>query len=144
MKSEIQAKAVLPLFIIKMGGKSFRGRTRLQKLIFLTQERVKEFRGFKFRPAQQGPLSYEVYKLMENLQALGLVRESEEATYSGNTVICYRLTDQGKAFLEFASERDLVSRRIYSAAKEVFKQYGNMPYMQLIEEVHSEYPEYVK
>jgi uncharacterized protein YwgA len=144
MKSELQAKAVLVLYIIRLGGRTFRGRTRLQKLIFLTQEQVKELKGFKFRPAQQGPLSYEVYQLMNSLQALGLVEESEDRTFAGHKVICYRLSNQGRSFLEFAAEKELVPQSIYAAAKRVFKEYGDLPYMSLIDKVHSEYPEYVK
>src|SRR5437867_1646039 len=90
---------VIPLYLIAISGKQFRGRTRLQKLVFLTQKRLKDTIDFEFAPAEWGPLSYKLYQAMEKLRSLRMIRETTESTPSGKNVICFQVTDEGKRFI---------------------------------------------
>lgn len=144
MPREYSIYTILPLYLIREEGGKFRGRTRLQKLVFLVQKRLDDAFDYDFKPAQQGPLSYKLYLRMQNMEALDLVRELEGSTPSGNQVYRYELTSEGRAFLTYAIQNGLMPPEVKKAADSVLKEYGSMPYLELLDRVHTDYREYVK
>ena len=79
-------------------------------------------------------------KPLQDKQTLGgLLQPVDHREYR---VIEYSLTKQGRSILQ-ATGRCLLSNKALTRIREVCKNYGSMPYLSLLNEVHSKYPEYV-
>lgn len=142
--SESQQEQFLPLYLVKLSGGMLRGRTRLQKLAFLSQQESKGKIDYDFHKAPFGPLSYDLYSIMENLDEMGLIAEDTDYTDSGNEVVLYRITEEGEKFLDLVSDSGILDKELKSAVDRVFQQYGDMPYVELLDKVHEDFPEYVE
>jgi len=142
MNQEIPLKeAVIPLHIISLSGKHLRGKTRLHKLVFLSQMKSKNKFNFEFSSAPRGPLSSKLNQSLDRFKKLGLVEENRESTQGGNEVILYKLTTDGKKLVEFGTKAYLDSKTI-KTNEEIVKEYGDMSYLDLLDYVHTKYPEY--
>jgi len=133
---------LIPLDLISHAGGEMRGKTRLQKLIFLSQ---KEFKGefdFNFDKAPLGPLSYDLLNKMDELIELGLIKRNEDKTDFGYKVFKYKITDEGQDFLEFGKSRSLISKKIIDANKKTVSKYGTKSHMELLNYVHEKYPKF--
>ena len=143
-KNEIGPLEILiPLYLIAMSGRQFRGRTRLQKLVFLAQKKLKDAIDFEFAAAEWGPLSYKLYQATEKLRSLRMLKETTESTPSGKTVICFQVTDEGKKFFDFALAGHLLPTNVKRAIEAVQTEYGSLPVVNLVGLVHEKYPDYV-
>lgn len=150
-----------------------RGRTRLQKMLFLLAKEhridraVKEF--YKFEPYRFGPFDSRIYDDLEFLENVGLVREeldspevslpeaveSEEAygdalvqgdiedSGSQYTEPRYSLTPDGTQFVE-----EKIWPSLNSQTREAFLQvkrlYNNAPLAALLRHVYANYSEYTE
>jgi hypothetical protein len=133
---------LIPLDLISHAGGEMRGKTRLQKLIFLSQ---KEFDGefdFNFDKAPLGPLSYDLFNKMDELIELGLISRDEDRTDFGYKVFKYKITENGRNFLEFGKSRSLISKNITDANKKTIDKYGKKSHMELLDYVHEKYPKF--
>lgn len=133
---------LIPLDLISYAGGVMRGKTRLQKLVFLSQ---KEFEGgfdFNFDKAPLGPLSYDLLNKMDELIELGLIKRNEDKTDFGYKVFKYKITNEGKEFLEFGKSRSLISKKITDANKKTIDKYGRKSHMELLDYVHEKYPKF--
>lgn len=142
IKSDIIHEFLIPLQIISLAKKELRGKVRLQKLIFLTQEKSKQKLDFNFEPAPLGPLSDHVNYMLVKMNELGLIEERKELTKSGNDVFCYKITSSGNKLLEFASASNMLNNDTVEAINSVYREYGTMPYVDLLNYVHEAYPKY--
>jgi len=142
--NESQLELLVPLYLMKLSKGVLRGRTRLQKLVFLSQQELKSKVDYDFRKAPFGPLSYELYSVMEQLYGMNFVNEDTDVTDSGNEVIIYELTKEGEEFLDFGLSKNLIAPSLRNAINRVFEQYGDMPYVELLDKVHTDYPDYVE
>ena len=142
--SESQLELLVPLYLIKLSDGVLRGRTRLQKLVFLSQQAMKGKVNYNFRKAPFGPLSYELYSVMEQLSEMDFVIEDTDITDSGNEVVIYELTEEGEEFLDFALTKSILSSTMKNAIAHVFEQYGEMSYVDLLDRVHTDFPQYVE
>lgn len=142
--SESQQEQFLPLYLLKLSGGALRGRTRLQKLAFLSEQEAAGKIDYDFHKAPFGPLSYDLYSIMEDLIEIGLVIEDRDYTDSGNEVVIYQITEDGIKFLDFALSTGIADENVKNAADHVYREYGEMPYVELLEMVHEEYPQYVE
>lgn len=141
--SQITKNILIPLQIISQAGKEpLRGKIRLQKLVFLTQDKSKRKFDYDFEPAPLGPLSEDLNTSIATMKELGFIEEAVEMTFSGNDVYCYNITESGLDFLKFGTKSGILLPEIKKAAESVFKEYGRMPYVQLLDFVHDEFPEY--
>jgi len=131
----------IPLEIIAQG-KEIRGKVRLQKLVFLSQTRLGEKYDYDFEPAPLGPLSDNLNHLVGRMTELGIIEENIKSTPSGNDVYCYKITDTGKKFLASAKRNGVLNPKEIKTINSVYKKYGEMPYVQLLDFVHEKYPEY--
>ena len=129
------------LEIISNFSGGLRGKTRLQKLVFLTQTQCTVPLDYDFEPAPLGPLSSDVNRYVSNLEELGLVEESIEKTPSGNNVFCYILTELGKTILQ-AEKMHRDAGGVEDAVTCVCREYGGMSYVSLLNHVHEKYPAY--
>lgn len=91
------------LTIIKHNKGKFIGKTLLQKTVFFLNELLRL--GIPFKPHYYGPYSSEVAVAIENLVALGFVKEVEESfpawdVWGEVRRYIYELTDEGEEILE--------------------------------------------
>jgi len=141
-EDEILQYLLIPLYLISLAGKSLRGKTRLQKLVFLTQKESKDAFDFEFESAPLGPLSHKLNHLLERMIKMGLLKEEIGFTISGNEVISYRMTKSGKKLLDFGLKSGYMHQKIQDAVEFVYSEYGDTPFVELLDYVHDEYPEY--
>lgn len=141
MTTNLLDKFPIPLEIISHD-EEIRGKVRLQKLVFLTQSHLGEKYNYNFEPAPLGPLSDHVNYLIGRMTELGVIEEKVKSTPSGNDVYCYNITDTGKKFLASAKRNGVLSQKEIKVIDTVYKKYGKMSYVELLDFVHNEYPEY--
>ena len=120
---------------------TLRGRVRLQKLVFLTNERYRGDLGYEFEPAPLGPVSSHVSSGMIHLQQLGLVEETAESTSAGHTVFCYKITESGKKMVKAIKKKD-DDARLRKAIDATYEEHGKRGYVELLDFVHDEFPSY--
>lgn len=120
---------------------TLRGRVRLQKLVFLTNERYRDDLGYEFESAPLGPVSRHVSSGMIHLQQLGLVEETAESTSAGHTVFCYKITESGKKMVKAIKKRD-DDARLRKAIDATYAEYGKLGYVELLDFVHKKFPHY--
>lgn len=125
-----------------------RGRTRLQKLVFLTQQeglKPETHSPFSFVPYYYGPFSRDLDRYVRAAQNLGFVTEDpyEVDTPSGKTTgYRFRLTPKGEAEVQEFLE-DAV-RVVLEAVGKVASHYGSLELKQLLEYVYRTYPSMAK
>ena len=130
----------VPLQLVSLEN-TFRGRVRLQKLTFLTNERYRGGLGYKFEPAPLGPVSRSVSVAILRLRQLGLIEEKIESTSAGHKVFCYEITNSGRKLVKVIKENN-DDVKLNKAIDATYKKYGNMKYMDLLDLVHKRFPQY--
>ena len=93
---------LLMLLLRSLRERRIRGRTRLQKIVFLLEEQGIDF-GYEFKPYLYGPYSETLKGNLSMLTELGLVNEeSEEIEYDGvvHDRYVYSLTTEGRRFAD--------------------------------------------
>jgi len=164
----MKAKRVLPLALLYAAGGHIKGRTRFQKLAFLSDQQLQDYDidPYDFVPYDYGPFDDSLYDNLEFLEKEGLVESKEKPTYGGDTRYDYRLTEQGKGTFEdnmpadqeeewafeslSTSEKTALPEgerklyQIYEVAEQVVEKYNDYPISNLIDIVYDEYPEYAK
>ena len=123
-------------------GDEIRGKVRFQKLVFLSQISMGKKYNYNFEPAPLGPLSDRVNYILGRMTELGVIDETIRSTHSGNDVYCYKITDIGREILEFAKKNEVLGKKEIKTIDVVYKKYGQMSYVQLLDYVHNKYPEY--
>ena len=117
----ISARKLTILGLLRNGGRkagAFRGITRMQKLVFLVQERLKgklpDFRfDFAPEPEKYGPADLELYQDLDFLEAMGLIRvngqDRESATGDANFESLMRPPTAGEPSLPEEGEEEELS-----------------------------------
>lgn len=113
-----------------------RGRTRLQKTMFLLKYKYKVPLGLKFEPYFYGPYSEDLAYDIEMLKALGVI---EEQIVRVNDYIeyQYKLTDKGKEILSRLLEKDQQLKQFHEKISEYVKELNEIPLRDLISEAKS-------
>lgn len=123
-----------------------RGKTRLQKLLFLMQDELKN-RGYKakfaFRPYLYGPYSRELYTDIEWLRMNKLIEVKTDFSEEVGIVTDFIITEEGKQRLIVAMDSE-ISKNIDEIAKGVIEKYSQMSVTQLVEFVHKKFSDYDK
>lgn len=144
-------RKLLPLALMYANDKEpIEGRTRLQKMVFLMQQRLEE-RGdeplksheYEFFAYDYGPFSKQLYDDLDTLMDQEFIEGEEEELSSGNVKYDYHLKSDGSEFVEHQQGTD-DARTILELAQEIKTQYNDMLLSDLIDEVYSEYPEYAE
>jgi len=134
---------LLPLYLAG-SVKNIRGKTRLQKLVFLCQKKIVDNFGmeesYKFEAGTYGPYSKELAETVKFMQGKNLVSERVE-TNKDKTLFTYQLTKTGKNLLE---QNKVFTPKIKAAISEVVKDYNKMNLSDLVDRVHEEFPSLVK
>lgn len=92
------------LRLIDVAGGSVAGRKKLQKLVFLAQQRGWPFTEV-FRYHLYGPFSEQLANEIEEMKAFGFVTEEKQAGQGG--ALCCSLTEQGRDLLKRYSNSTL-------------------------------------
>lgn len=126
------------------------GRTRLQKMVFLMQQRFEEkgedplqTDGFKFIPYDYGPFSKDLYAELDRMSEKEEIKDSIEEIGDDSVKYDYYIQDYGEEF----TENQLVKEEaqiILQLAEEIKNEYNDVPLSDLIDDVYSKYPKYAE
>lgn len=122
-----------------------RGRTKLQKLLFLIQKRIPKnslLVSYPFRPFKYGPFCKEVYDDLQFLKKEGLIEEAKEYLKDKGIYVKFKLTEKGQQ-----KAREIASTpagmEIAKIVNDVKKEFNSMSVANLVEFTHRKYPGYV-
>lgn len=134
-------------------GLPIKGRTRLQKMIFLYQiqlwekDPAKDLK-FGFVPYNYGPYSATLQSDVEYLIDEGFLKENPKQDLSGKYLYEYEMTSKGKRFAEALLTDDKYSEYNFdNVVSKLNKIKDNANYTDLdtlLKKVYSEHPEYAK
>jgi uncharacterized protein YwgA len=133
---------LIPLHIINLAGTSLTGKTRLQKIVFLSQIEFQGNFNYEFKQAPLGPLSNKLLDAVDELKKRGLIKEIKDSTLYGNRVYRYEITEEGNKFLDYGISSHILPEETIAANKKAMETYGKMQHAELLDYVHSRYPEY--
>jgi len=137
-------ESLIPLYFIYLSKRPLRGRTKLQKLVFLLQMKTGIGVDYQFAKGYYGPYSFKLHLILDSLKSMGFVHEKSETTSSGNTVIQYQLSPSGKSFVTFACEKGRLPLKIRESIEKIHKEYGILSLIELINRVYEEFPEWAE
>lgn len=137
-------EALVPLYIVSLSEGCLKGRTRLQKIIFLVQDKLAKIVDYEFQKAYYGPYSYKLCSIVDELASLGVLEEVVETTASGHDMICYQMTKSGQALLRHWLNQNMLSQRAKKGIDNIFDEYGRIPLPLLVRRVYREYPEWTE
>jgi len=123
-----------------------RGKTRLQKEVFLTQKNLREagiFTYYPFRPYKLGPYSNELYDDIEWMEYEGVVEVRKVNLGADGICAEFKITDKGRKEIEGKIERQHLDRA-YDVAKEIKNRFNFVNVVDLVRLTHNLYPEYVE
>jgi uncharacterized protein YwgA len=141
----MKRRELLTLALLEGGERSgIEGRTRLQKLLFLIQQRLESQdmevkNGYNFVAYDYGPFSKEIYEDVETLIDRGLVAEEAKKLDDGVIKYQYNLTEDGEEYIDNTSDRIDERQEII---KDIKNEFTDEDLQDLIDYVYSEYPEY--
>lgn len=145
----LRLRQLLPALIAYAGREEpINGRTRLQKMVFLLQEKVPEFSDkYAFRPYDYGPYASNLQMDLDEMIERGVLQEKEWRTPEEKSAFQYFLTTQGRAFVErVLADKTLAERHalrtVLAAAEEVKSEANRKPLASLLRDVYEEHPRY--
>lgn len=155
---KLKTKQFLPLALLAASDGEVRGKTRLQKLAFLTEQELIEqgIDTHEFVPYDYGPFSKDLMEDVEMLESEGLVKINVRQTFGGDDRYDYRLTKLGRETYEendpdydWETVDDVTDGQdrfvcIDHFARDVTQDFGEMPLSNLIDHVYTEHPEYAE
>jgi uncharacterized protein YwgA len=123
------------------------GRTKLEKLAFLVQQKVIDDLkvgvspdSYHFRPLNFGPFTEEVFDDLTALRTLGLV------DFSGDELSTqvFRITAEGQRAVQRLIEEGRVSSLLVEGIRKIKSTYGRMDLDELVGRVYREYPRFAE
>lgn len=133
------------LLLNSMPNKVIEGRTRLEKLVFVTQKKLIEDMNwgvtnnvYNFRAFNYGPFTEEVLDDIASLEILKLVKVEKE-NLSNPT---YSITEKGEQVVKNIISGKKIPVNIVNEIKKIASGFGKLPLNKLIELVYKEYPDY--
>lgn len=121
-----------------------RGKTKLQKLLFLVQHELKK-RGYKskyaFRPYLYGPYSREIYTDIDWLRMNGLIELKTNVNENIGFLTEFTITEKGRQKL-IGLKQIPIFEEIGEIIKDIVGKYNKMGLAKLLEFVHEEFSEY--
>lgn len=132
--------------------KPIEGRTRLQKMVFLVQQRIDsdshislQSDDYEFIPYDYGPFSKDLYDDLDSLVEKRMVKDREEELDSGKVKYDYEIQSAGEEFVEMQlSSESEAAQEIMKIARDVKTEYNDMLLSELIDDVYSRFPEYAE
>jgi len=137
-------EAVIPLYAVSLSRGYLKGRTRLQKILFLIQDKLATVLDYEFKKGYYGPYSYKLRSIVDELVALGFLDEIVETTASGNDMVCYQITDSGQALLTHWLGQNILPQTARRRIDDIYDKYGTLPLPLLVRRIYKEYPEWTE
>lgn len=146
------------LLMVHANGDPVRGRTRLQKMMFLLWKSMEgEGKGKKrngcaglgFVPHHYGPYSRQLQDDIEGLIAEGMIEEEREESPAGQYMYRYRATESGARMAaalvgDPRYEEYGFGGEVYGAICGIKSRVNGMEIRNLLEEVYAKHPEYAQ
>jgi len=145
-ESEMSRMDIILMMLYNNNGKSLsiRGKTRLQKLVFLVQKELEDI-GYKsryaFRPYLYGPYSQELYTDITWLKMNDYIEVKKEFNEDIGLITNFNATDKGKGYVANLLKAPYY-HLLYGVIANVIKKYGEMSLEKLVDYTHKKYPEY--
>ena len=137
-------ETLIPLQLIK-DLKLLKGKTRLQKLVFLIQKeatkRNVQTSSFSYEIYRYGPFSFELASALENLVTEQFIEERIQTTPNGYTKYVYELTTKGERLLEDAKKKNLISSEIETIIRNTANEFGEVQLSDVVSEAYRKYAE---
>lgn len=143
-------KRLLPLSLLyEADNHQIQGRTRMQKLVFLTQQRLDDegLQPYRYIAYDYGPFSKDLLDALEEYDEKGLVERRTERTWDGSNKYIYQLTPDGKRnFERNLRESDDAEEieRIRGTSSNVIDEFNKMSISKLLDYVYDHYPSYAE
>jgi uncharacterized protein YwgA len=122
-----------------------KGRTKLQKLLFLIQKSIPKnslLVSYPFRPFKYGPFCKEVYDDLQFLKEEGLIKEEKEYLKEKGIYVKFKLTEKGQQKArELANTPEGIE--LVKVVTDIKKKFNHMTVADLVEFTHEQYPGYV-
>jgi len=122
-----------------------KGKTRLQKEVFLTQKSLRDadiFTYYPFRPYTLGPYSKELYDDIEWMEYEGVLEVRKIDLGERGIYAEFGITDKGRMEIEEKIER-LNLDKAFRVAEEIKSRFNTISVVDLVRLTHDLYPEYV-
>ena len=139
-------RQLLPLALLRASEEqNIRGRTRLQKMVFLIQQQfgdTDELPGeYSYIPYDYGPFAKKLYDDLDFLEERGVITENR-VTMDDKVVYYYSLGQNADEYLNNWSSDEV--DRVLDMAEHIKDQFNEVPLPSLLDYVYSEYPEYAE
>lgn len=139
-------RQLLPLALLCASeGQEIRGRTRLQKMVFLIQKEFSdsdELPGeYNYIPYDYGPFAKKLYDDIDFLEERDVIDEDQE-TVDDKVVYYYSLGSNADTYLDNWSQEEI--ERVLELAEEIKDRFNDVPLPALLDYVYSEYPDYAE
>ena len=144
---KLLARQLKPLLLCyALGCEPVQGRTKMQKLIFLMQQKLEsQSNMYLYQAKDYGPFSWQLASDIDYLRANGYITEKKRIRSDGGERYILKITEKGQEFVarilkdsrwgpQFRNQLDLLER---------LKNENNSKNLnQLLREVYSKYPKY--
>lgn len=139
-------RQLLPLTLLHASeGQDIRGRTRLQKMVFLIQQQfgdTDELPGeYTYIPYDYGPFAKKLYDDLDFLEERDVITENR-VTMDDKVVYYYSLGPNADEYLSNWSSNEV--DRVLNMAEHIKGDFNDEPLPSLLDYVYSEYPEYAE
>jgi len=121
-----------------------KGKTRLQKEVFLAQKELRKagiFTYYPFRPYKYGPYSIELYDDIEYMEHDEILSINKIDLKKKGIYAEYKITNKGREEIEEKIKSGLLNDA-YKIIERLKKSYNDMNIVRLVELTHKVYPEY--
>ena len=141
-------RKILPLALMRANNEEpVEGRTRLQKMIFLTQKQLEDpdclNERYDYFPYDYGPFSKELYEDIDDLVEDGVIEEREETEEDGKKKYYYELTSEGEKILKDKLQ-EAGSDSIQDMIDEIKSKYNKMDLSELLDKIYAKYPDFAE
>lgn len=144
--TELHKRRSVLLALLSESSSEIHGRTRLQKLVFLTTEdKLSDtaFSPYKFKKYHYGPFCKQIFDDIQALEDRGLVTISKTRTLGRTAKYGYQLTPAGDEIATLASDHDSL-KNIFTAAQTIAETYNRMSIRDILQYVYTEYAKYIE
>jgi len=145
MELEITVKQAVPLALLyEADNHKIEGKTRMQKLAFLTQERLEEsgVNLYEFIKYDHGPFSKTLLDDLEMYEEKGLVKIERVPTFSRNHRFDYSLTPEGAEVFEDLLEGNETAKTVTETAAAVINEYSGLSIRALMDHIYETRPRF--
>lgn len=143
-------RQIFPLFLAHARSREpIAGRTRLQKMMFLLQQQLKNIpQNYNFHAYDYGPYSSNLQSDVDNLIVEGYLQEIKMEMMDGKYMYRYQITNEGSdlvnSLLRSRKLKKYGLKGIYKHCEQVKGEANHMNLNDLLKDVYTRFPDYAK